>query len=232
MELTGKKRTASDGKAQKIRQAGRLPAVVYGKNFEALSFSLNSHDFLKTYQEAGEATLVDLRLDQDTPIKVLIKDLQLDPVTNRATHADFYKVDLAEKVEATVPIEIVGEPEKVASGEAMVLTQLTEVTLKCLPLDLPSEIKVDISRLQDIGDTILVKDLSIDRSKIEIDSEDEELVLKLDFAEQLEIEEEEAEEAPSLEDIEVTREKEKGEGEEDPTAGKEEVQSSEAQEQK
>ena len=105
-----------------------------------------------------------------------------------------------------------GESPIVKSGEGMLLTLLDEVEVDALPQDLPPELKLDISGLTEIDQSLSVKDLSVDRSKVEIKQSAEDLVVKVEHAEMAE--EEEEEEEVSVEGVEVTTEKKEEEGEE------------------
>jgi len=207
MKLTAEKREVLGKKVKRLRQQGKLPAVVFGKEVGSIPITLDKREFLKVYTEAGESTLVDLHLPgADKPIKVLISETEVDPVSDEILHASLHAVTLTEKATATIPIEIVGESPIVKSGEGMLLTLLDEVEVEALPQDLPSEIKVDISNLTEIDQGIAVKDLPIDKSKVEIKHDPEDLVVKIEHAEMKE-EEEVKEEVPIEEAVEVTKEK-------------------------
>lgn len=205
IKLTGKTRKVGNGNPKRIRRDGGIPVVVYGNNFESVSAVVDYKEFTRLFQDAGEATLIDLVVGDET-FKVLIKDMQYDFMTDKVSHIDFYKVDLKEKVEADVPVTLEGEPELVVSGEGMVLSLLNEITVEALPLDLPAEFVVDVSGLVEVGDMFTVADLVVDKNKVEIKHEDDEVIAKLDYAE---IPEEEEEEEEVLEEVEIEITKEK-----------------------
>lgn len=192
-----------------MRQQGLLPAVVFGKDTESLPIILDQKEFEKVYKEAGESTLIDVEITNDDGRqakglqlhKVLISEVDLDPVSDKIIHANLQAVKLTEKTTATVPLEIVGESPIVKSGEGMLLTLLDEVEVEALPQDLPAKIEVDVSKLTAIDQGIAIKDLPVDRTKVEIQQEPEDLVVKIDHAEMAE---EEPEEEVSVEAVEVT----------------------------
>ena len=93
-----------------------------------------------------------------------------------AIHVEFYQANLKEKLTAHIPINVVGEAPAVREG-LMVLTVLDAVELECLPTDLPHDIEVDISGLAAVGDAIHVSDLQIDRSKCELKTDLDEVVV-------------------------------------------------------
>ena len=182
MELIAEKRQELGKKNKKIRRERKLPAVMFGKGLDSVPLTLDYQKFEKLYKQAGESTLVDLVIDTEAPVKVLITEVSTHPVTDKLLHANLHKVNLKEKITAAVPIEIVGESPVVKSGEGLLLVLLHEVEVEALPSDLPHHIQVDISGLTQVEQGIVIKDLVIDRSKVEIkDQEDDELVVKIDY---------------------------------------------------
>ena len=214
MKLAAEKREVLGKKVKSLRQQGKLPAVVFGKETGSIPITLNKKEFLKIYKEAGESTLIDLNLPETKkPIKVLISEVDIDPVSDEVIHANLHAVTLTEKATATIPIEVVGESPIVKSGGGMLLTLLDEIEVEALPQDLPSEIKVDISNLTEIDQGIAIKDLPVDRSKVEIKHDPEDLVVKIEHAEMEEEEEAPTEEIPVEEAVEVTTERKEEERE-------------------
>lgn len=193
-------------KVNALRKEGLLPAVLFGAGIPSQPLTLNKIEFEKVFTEAGESRLIDLHIDQKETGKVLVSDVQYDPVSDAALHVDLQKVKMKEKVTATISIEIEGESPVVKSGEGMLLTLLDEVEVECLPTDLPPAIKVDVSNLAEVDQGIVVKDLPLDWDKVKVlGHEPDDLVLKI---ERPKMEEEVEEEAPvTPEEVEVTEEK-------------------------
>ena len=184
MEIAAENRTQLGKKSKKLRLDRKLPAVVFSKGVESLPLTVDYNQFVKVVDEAGETTLVDLK-HSGISEKVLIKDLQLDPVTGNPIHASFQKVNLKEKITADIPVEIVGEEknELIKSGEGLVLQLLNEITVEALPTDLPHKFEVDVSKITEVGEGLKISDLEYDREKVElIDHEPDELVVKIDKA--------------------------------------------------
>jgi large subunit ribosomal protein L25 len=146
------------GVARKLRAAGRIPAVVYGRGTESRAISVDPKALVQLLQKggAGMNTLIELSVD-GTAKTVLVKELQRDPVRGRPLHTDFYLIDLAQKVEVSVPIHLIGRPEGVELG-GILDHPLREIELECLPGAIPESIDVDVSAL-DVGDSIHVRDL-------------------------------------------------------------------------
>ena len=220
MKLVAEKREILGKKVESLRRQGLLPAVIFGKETGSIPITLNQKEFLKVYEEAGESALIDVQIDNGLH-KVLVTETDIHPVSDEILHVNLHAVSLTEKATATIPIEIVGESSIVKSGEGMLLTLLNEVEVEALPQDLPPEIKLDISVLTEVDQSLAVKDLPIDQSKVEIKQNAEELVVKVEHAEMAE---EEPEEEASVEQVEVTTEKKEDlEGQEEPGSKKDEA---------
>lgn len=159
LKLSVKKRTAIGRQyVRKLRAAGEIPAVVYGKS-GTQSLSLDEKDFRLLLREKGQsASLVSIEIDGEEPILSTIADTQRDPVTDRFLHVDFHEVSKTEKMTTSVPVEFVGESVGVRDFGGVLDISKHELIVKCLPADLPGSIRVDISALQ-VGDIIHVEDL-------------------------------------------------------------------------
>lgn len=143
-----------------------MPAVIYGHNFKPVSIQVPVKDFEKVYSEAGESTVVYLKInEQDYP--TIIQDVVRDPVSDNFVHADFYKVRLDEKIRAKIQLNFVGEAPAVKDLSGILVKNISEVEVEGFPQDLPHQIDVDISALKEFKDHILVKDLPIS-NKLEV----------------------------------------------------------------
>ncbi|MBI2003739.1 MAG: 50S ribosomal protein L25 [Parcubacteria group bacterium] len=213
IELQAEIRESVGKSLNSLRKEGFLPSVVYGRNFKPIAIQTKYKDFEKIFKKAGESTLINLKIgDKEEP--TVIKDIQKDPVSDQIIHADFYKVNLSEKIKANIPVVVKGESEAVKAGGILVKT-VNELEVEALPQDLPHELEIDISRLQNFGDHIQIKDISVsDRVKIEANPEDIVALIQEPREEVIE------EAAPSIEEVEVIKkEPSVGEGVEE---GKEE----------
>lgn len=203
---------------KKLRRENLIPAIVYGQEKEGKNIAANYINFEKVYEEAGESSLVELEIDDKDSKKVLIHDVQIDSVSGKFLHVDFYEVDLTKKVTAPVELEFVGEAPIVKNEGGILIKHLNEIEIECLPTNLIKKFKVDISGLTDFDSAIHVKDLQIS-DKINILDDLEEVVVNISEPK----EEEEPEPAPAegeeKEDGEKTEEGEKVEGEEKKEGG-------------
>jgi large subunit ribosomal protein L25 len=205
-EIKAENRSVLGKKVKKLRKDGLTPATVYGKGIESKSIQFVSKELEKMFEELGESTLVEVSLDEKEKLPVLFRNPQYHPVEGNLIHIDCYKVNLKEKITATVPLEFVGESLAVKNGNILV-TVTDEVEIEALPADLPEKIEVDISVLEDLESTITVKDLKIDSSKLTMITDIEQLVVKVEEPKEEIIEEP----VTSVEDVEVITEKKEGE---------------------
>lgn len=143
------------------RQAGMIPAVMYGHGSAPRMFWVKYLDFSKLYAAAGESSIVSLVTGQGQPANVIVNDVQADPLTGRFSHIDFFQVRMDEKLETHVPLEFVGESPAVRESGGILVKTLEEVEISCLPNDLPHSIAVDISVMQTFEHQIKVKDLAL-----------------------------------------------------------------------
>lgn len=158
--LTVEKRTIQGKAVKKLRREGILPANIFGKQFESTAVQLPLKEFNEVYDKVGETGLVDLAYAGQT-IPVLIHNAQINPRTQEVIHADFFKVNLKEKIVAYIPIVATGEAVAVRDNVGILLQQLSDLEVEALPTDLPEKIEVDITDLAEVGSQITVADLKI-----------------------------------------------------------------------
>jgi len=196
--VTVNKREIFGRKIKHLRRNGILPGNVFGKGIPSVAVSLPAAAFAKLYEEVGETGLIDLAIDGESKSRpVLVSSVHQDPVTSQYLHVDFHQVDLKVKVTAAVPVETIGESLAVKDLGGVLLVAVNEVDVEALPADLPEMIEVDISVLAQIGDSILAKDLKIDRSKIELQLDPEATIVTVQEQQEEEVEPEpEVEAAP------------------------------------
>ena len=168
LKILAKPRTATGKQAKSLRKIGLIPAVVYGKNIKNLNLELDSREFQAVYAESGESTLVLLEIESDKPRTVLVQEVQRDYLTDVPTHVDFYEVDMTKKIKAKVSLRFVGESAAVKDLGGVLVKNIIEIEVECLPEDLPHDLKVEISRLNTFEDSIKVSGIKVDETKIKI----------------------------------------------------------------
>lgn len=159
--LTATLRQKSSADLPRMRQTGHIPAILYGNKVAPAMYWVRYLDFDKLYKTAGESTILELAPESGKAVNVLIHDVARDPETDRYIHVDFYQVNMTEEIEADVPLEFVGESPAVKEQSGILVRSLDEISIKCLPKDLPHSIRVDISSLKTFDDQIKVSDLPL-----------------------------------------------------------------------
>lgn len=194
-------------RAKILRGQGLVPIILYGKEIKSIPLSMSIALFTKLYKEAGETTIIDLKIEgMDKSHPVLIKDLQLDPATDEHIHVDFYEIKAGEKLRAGIPLIFEGEASAIKEFGGILITNKNEIEIECLPKDLPKEIKVDISGLTEIDDSIMVKDIKIPAGVEVLDELEDSVIIVAPPA----VEEEEEEivsEEEAIDAVEATGEK-------------------------
>ncbi len=157
--IAAKTRTNLGRRAKDALKERRVPAVLYGSGVEAKPISVSEGEFLKTFKAAGHSSLVDVTLDTATPVKAIIKEIQVDPLTMQPIHVDFHQVRMDKEIEAKIPLKFVGVSEAVTVGAGTLIKSIDEMNVRCLPGDLPHEIEVDLSVLKTFEDSITVESI-------------------------------------------------------------------------
>jgi large subunit ribosomal protein L25 len=160
--------------AHKIRAEGRVPAIVYGHGMQPIPISIDARElFHLLHTDAGVNVLVDLRVDGDNFL-ALPREVQRDYIRGRFLHVDFLRIARDEKITVEVPVHVVGESHGVKEG-GVVEHHLWTLQVECLPLDVPTNIEADISRLG-INESLKVSDLKVPEKSTILTPRDEVVV--------------------------------------------------------
>jgi large subunit ribosomal protein L25 len=177
------------GKAVKhLRNAGRLPAVVYGHGVESTNVSVDAHAFDQLRRQVGPNALIDLSVDGKSADPVLIQSVQIHPVHRRPLHADLFLVRMTEELIVDVPLVAFGTSHAVEQLNGTLLHPTETVRVKALPDHLPQSIEYSIDSLVDFDASVHVRDLQIP-SDVTLLTEPDEIIAKVQ-APRIEIEEE------------------------------------------
>ena len=153
-----------------------MPAVIYGKDFDTVSVTIDEKEVSKLFKTRGTNVLINIQFDNNS-FPVLTKDIQWNTLKNSIDHIDFFKVSMDEEVEYNVSINLIGDAEGVKAGGTL-QHQLREITVKALPANMIENIDVDISSMA-IGDTITVADLNVDETNTVLNDPSEVIVTLL-----------------------------------------------------
>lgn len=164
-----------------LRASGMIPATYYGKKIDPVSVYVKEEELREAlHTDAGSNVLIELLVQgaegAEAPALegkqvAIIKEMQRNPVRGDILHVDFVKVSMTEEITATVPVTITGEAPGVKTG-GVLQHSIREVTVKCLPANLPDSLGVDVGTLE-VGDSLHVSDLPVtDGVEIQDDLED------------------------------------------------------------
>lgn len=186
MDIAIQARTLKGKKVAQLRKESKVPAVVYGKHLkQPIDVVCDKNEFLAVYRKAGMSTALTLKGDKIDQL-VLIHDIQVDPVTDYVIHVDFLAVSRDEKVTAEVPVILTGASlvEKNSEGKIQVVKDTIQV--EAFPQDLPHNVSIDISAIQNVNDVIFVKDIDLGKKVTILEDQDQPVVTVLLLTEETE----------------------------------------------
>lgn len=161
LELKAEVRKTGKGHAKTLRKQGLVPVVMYGQGTDADLLQIDARSLGRVLDEAGTHQLVALKVGRKKPIMTLAREIQRDTINRSYMHVDFFKVKMDEKVNANVPLIMVGLAPAVADLGGVLTQGLDQLEIECLPSDLVSSIEVNIEGLKEFNDSLTVEDLSV-----------------------------------------------------------------------
>ncbi|MFC2055012.1 50S ribosomal protein L25 [Chloroflexota bacterium] len=194
--LQASKRDEVGKKVKALRREGILPAIVYGRGISSIPISLNIRNANQMLSATSSSSLVILEIDGKKHT-TLIRDKQRDPVTEEILHIDFHVVSMTEKLRTNVMLDFQGESPAVKELMGVLVNVLEYLEIECLPQDLPKRIVADLSTLEEIGDSLYVRDIILPPN-IELITDIDEMVVIISAPAVEEIEE--------IEEVEITEE--------------------------
>ena len=153
-EETGK------GVARRLRRAGRIPAVVYGKGMEPIPLSLDEQETVLLFESIPVAnTILQLAIDDGETLRTLVREIQTHPFRPDVMHVDFLHLRRGIAIELSVPISLSGTPAGTRTGGRLDIV-LHETHVRCTPANIPESLEADISEL-DIGGSLRLGDIAL-----------------------------------------------------------------------
>ncbi len=190
-------RTILGKKSHQLRATNQIPANISGDLDKPVPIAVDKTAFTKLYAKVGDTGLVYLKVEGEKVARpVLINEVQIDPIIATILHVSFRQVDLTEKVNAEVPVELVGE---LNVDNALVVTVQDAIKVSALPQDLPEKFEIDISQFTEFGQSVTFAQLSYDKSKVELDIDEEQLDTPVVLVQEVK---EQVEEEPAAEAVE------------------------------
>jgi large subunit ribosomal protein L25 len=177
LELTLDPREAHGKANKRLRRAGVVPGIVFGKGEESTPVQVDAKVFETLYRQAGRTSVVNMHLPgKSGTTSGIIKSVQRNPLSGNAIHVDFFLVNLTQEMEIDVPLVFTGEAPAVEETGGTLLHNLSSVHVKALPNDIPHEIVVDVSVLHSLDVAIHVRDLNFNRDLVHVLTDGDTLV--------------------------------------------------------
>lgn len=190
-------------KADTIRKTGKIPAIFYGPKETSTPILLSIKEFKKIWKSAGESSVIILKDTSGNEYEALIHEIDVHPVTSEPRHADFYVIEKGKKVKVAVPLIFEGVSPAVKDKAGILVKVRRDIEIEAAPRDLPHDIKVDISKLIELTDVILAKDLPIP-ANVDLKINPDDVIASIALAK------EEVEEAPAAIDMSAIEVEAKG----------------------
>ncbi len=177
LELTLDAREAHGKANKRLRRAGIVPGIVFGKGEPSTPVQVDGKVFETLYRQAGRTSVVNMRLPgTSATASGIIKSVQRNPLSGGAIHVDFLLVSLTTEMEIDVPLVFTGEAPAVEETGGTLLHNLSSIHVKALPNDIPQQVVVDVSVLHSLDVAIHVRDLSLNRDLVQVLTDGETLV--------------------------------------------------------
>jgi large subunit ribosomal protein L25 len=163
LELEVSKRDITGKKVRFLRRQGIVPANIYGHGIDSTAINVDAKSLKHLLARVGSTDLISIKIDDTkNPLRVLIRDIQRDPLNDDLLHVDFYHVRMDEKIKADVPLAFIGEaPVLKKVKNSSVLHLIDSLHIEALPDDLPHSLEVDVSSLEELDSAIHVKDIHL-----------------------------------------------------------------------
>ncbi len=160
-----KREETGKGAARKIRQEGRIPAVMYGHGREPLALTVSAAELDKVLSDAhGGSVLVQLTINGST-MRTLMREIQRHPTKRTPIHIDFLEVHAGEQLRVDVPLVLQGSPDGVRNAGGVLEQFLRELEIEVLPRNIPERIEIDVTDLK-VGHSLHVEDVTVENAKI------------------------------------------------------------------
>lgn len=182
LTLQATNRNVLGKKTRFLRRQGITPTHLFGHNLDSLALQCDTTQLQHIIAQAGKTRLINLKIDNDKqPRSVFVREIQKNEVTRQLLHVDFYQVKKGEKIAVDVPIVLVGEAPAMKGKGRMLTHGVTSLSIECLPGNVPPQIEVDLSPLEELDQTIHVKDIALSPD-ITVNADPEQLVVKVSAA--------------------------------------------------
>ena len=178
LKLKATHRMVLGKKARFLRRQGITPTHLYGHNVKSAALQCDTSELQNLLAHAGKTRLVNLEVDGEKAKIIFVREIQRDVITRELLHVDFYQVKRTEKIAFDVPIVLVGEAPALKFKGRMLVHGINSLSVECLPANVPPQIDIDITQLEEVEQAINVKDIVLD-PEITVHADPEQLVVKI-----------------------------------------------------
>ena len=165
-------------KTRFLRRQRITPAHLYGRGVSSVALQCDTDELVNLVAHAGKTRLINLEVDGEKPKSVFVREIQRDVITRELLHIDFYQVKRTEKIAVDVPIVLVGEAPALKFKGRMLVHGINSLSVECLPTNVPPQIDIDITQLEEVEQAIYVKDIVLD-PEITVHADPEQMVAKI-----------------------------------------------------
>ena len=177
--LKAAKRNILGKKTRFLRRQDITPTHLFGHNIKSLTLQCNTTELQHVISQSGTTRLIDIHIEAEKqPRSVFIREIQRDEIGGQLLHVDFYQIRKTEKMTADIPIVLIGEAPAAKSKDNMIEHSLTQIGIECLPHKLPPQIEIDLGLLEDSGQAIYVRDITLDPD-ITITTDPDQIIVKV-----------------------------------------------------
>lgn len=175
--LEAQPRTLIGKKVGQLRRAGIVPVVVYGAKVQPMHLQINERVLTNTLYKAGGTHIINIDIEGKTQ-QVIARDVQRDVMRGNILHVDFLAIDATTLISAEIPVHFSGESPAVETGQGILMSGISSVTIEALPSDLIDRIEVDLSLLKNVNDTMYVRDLKLG-DKIAVLTDEDAMIVRV-----------------------------------------------------
>ncbi len=161
IELAVDIREAKGKKARFLRRDGLTPANIYGRNLDSVALQLPSAELHQALSQGGQNAVLDVKVKGEKKARTaVIRNIQRNPVTDDVIHVDFLQVDVTRAITSDVPLVFIGE-SPLPKAQTVISQILASIQVSGLPMQIPNSVEVDVSVLEEIDQSIFVRDLTL-----------------------------------------------------------------------
>jgi large subunit ribosomal protein L25 len=202
----------------RLRQQGRLPAVVYGHKEQPVAVSLDAREASSHIHKGQKVFQLSIE-GRSAPETVLLKDVQFDHLGTKIIHCDLARVSMTDRVAVRVPVRLIGEAPGLKTAGAILMHPTGELQVECLVTEIPSQVEVGIETL-DVGHAITAAEVKLPKPSMKLLTDPHAILAQIVIQQEIKVEEEVVVDAAAAEGPEVITARKPEEGEEGAEAGK------------